>query len=178
MSQALNQPVSVSLLQPSKYTITFARMPSIQYFCQKVNVPGFSYPNTDQATPFINRKIPGNKIEYSTLDIEWTLEETLQSWLEIWQWGRDLADTKSFTEYANLPRLSSTLNGVPFPQYSDCILTINSTQNNPKLMIRFRDCFPINLSDIQMDTTTSDDNPIVSNASFAYFYPEILQTTL
>lgn len=174
MSQTLNQPTSVSLLQPSKYTLTFGRLPSVQYFCQKVNIPGFHYPNVLQPTPFIDRRIPGNKITYANLEIEWILEETLQSWLEIYAWGRGLADTTSFKNYQNLDKQSSTLTAVPYPQYSDAILTVNSTQNNPKLMIRFRDCFPIELSSINMDTTTTDDSPITVNATFAYFYPEIL----
>ena len=72
---------NTDLLQSAKFIFSIPRLTTTQFFCQKVNVPGISSQNTVQATPFIDLPIPGDKMLYDQLDIEFLVDEELSSWL-------------------------------------------------------------------------------------------------
>ena len=174
----LTQPKSSSLLQPTKFQLNFNRIPDVQYFCQRVNLPGGSVQAVSQTTPFKNRPVAGQKLDYETLRIEFMVEEEMYSWEEIHNWLKDIGTETSFQDYQNLARLSkssslaATLNKRPTP-YSDGMLTILSTQNNPKIRFHFYDLFPVSLGDIEFSTEKSAEQVYTVEATFMFFYYEI-----
>ena len=81
-------PCNTDILQASKYILSFPRISATQFFCQAVNVPGVSSQFTVQNTPFSDLPIPGDKLNYEVLTIEFLLDEELQSWRIIFDWLR------------------------------------------------------------------------------------------
>lgn len=171
MSDTLfNQPQNTSLLQPTKFQLAFKRLPDVQYFLQKFTLPGGSIQALEQATPFKNRPIPGNKLSYETLTITFLVEESMNSWDEIHTWLKGLGIEEGYKDYRDLRRAINVASNDPFPQYSDATLTILSTQNNPRIRFNFLDCFPVRLGDIDFDTKMNADDVITCEAEFAFFY--------
>lgn len=177
MSDIQSQPKSVSLLQPTKFQLTFKRAPYVTYFMQEFQIPGANLTTLKQSTPFLDRNVAGNKITYEDLHIKFIMDETLIGWKEIYDWMRSLGIRESFEDYKNLPKLSKVVSQSPHPEYSDAILNVLSTQNNPKMTFTFIDCFPFSLSPINFDTSSETDAVISCTASFKYFYykAEIIQ---
>lgn len=177
----LTQPSSTSLLQPSKFQLSFKRLPDVQYFCQKADIPSVSLNALEQPTPFKNKPVAGNKITYETLDIEFLLEETMNSWKEIYTWMTDLGLLTGYQDYRNLGTLANNIKSqfkTKADQYSDATLTVLSTQNNPKLRFQFFDCFPVHLGRVSFDTTASPDQVTMTcTASFAMFYYSMVPVT-
>lgn len=169
----LLQPKSSSILQPTKFQMAFARIPDVQYFCQKVKLPGGSVQPVIQQTPFKNRPAAGHKLDYETLTIEFMVEEEMYSWEEIHNWLKDIGTETSFDDYRNLQRMSAPAALGKYPAYSDATLSVLSTQNNPKLRFKFHDIFPIRLGDIQFDTMRSADEVYTLEAEFGFFYYEL-----
>jgi len=169
MDNIFSQPSSTSLLQPTKFQLSFKRLPDVQYFLKKFKLPGGSIQALEQPTPFKNRPVPGNKLSYETLDISFLVEETMNSWNEIHRWLQDLGIEEGYSSYRDLRRMINVPPDIDFPQYSDCTLTVLSSQNNPRLRFNFEDCFPISLGDIDFDTEQSADDVITCSATFAFF---------
>lgn len=167
-----SQPQSTSLLQPTKFQLSFSRLPDVQYFCKKVKLPGGSISPLLQPTPFKDRPVPGNKLSYETLDISFLVEETMNSWDEIHTWLKNLGIETGYQDYRDLRRMVNVASTDAFPQYSDATLTILSTQNNPRIRFNFFDCFPVRLGDIDFDTELSADDVITCEASFGFHYYE------
>ena len=70
---ALNRtPQNTNFLQPSKFILTFGRLPTVQYFCQNANLPGVSVGSTPYATPLIDVPIPGSKLKKFNLGMNYT----------------------------------------------------------------------------------------------------------
>jgi len=170
-------PTNTNLAQPSKFLLSFDRLPFMTYFCTKVNIPGVSFGEAIQHTPFIDAPIPGDKMVYDPLEITFLIDEPLYSWTTIMDWIKGMAFPENFDQYKNL-NLQQRLqlqNVGGKPQYSDALIGIYSNKNNPVLQIKFTDTFPIALSSIHFDTAQDAKNIITGTASFKFTNYDILR---
>ena len=62
MTVLTRAPQNTNYLQPSKFLLSFDRMPTVQYFCQEVNLPGVSMGQAKQSietiAAFVKEKFP------------------------------------------------------------------------------------------------------------------------
>ena len=172
-TSVLNTPKSTSLLQPTKYQVMFDKIPNVIYFCKLVKFPGVMLPEVSQPTPFINRNMPGNKLEYEPLVLEFIVDEGLTGWTEIHNWMKSLGIRESYEDYKGLNKSNKVSFTAPFPQYGQCTLYILSTQNNPKVQVDFIDCFPVLLSSFTFDSSNEKEDTITASATFKFFYYNI-----
>jgi len=161
-------PVDQNLLQPSTFKISFSRLPYVQWFLQKVNVPGISTSPQIQETPFINAPIPSNKMTYEYLSMTFTVDEGLWAWTSVADWLKGLTIPDSFQEYQNLTLQQRLQMQSTRPQYSDAILTILSNKNNPILALQFTEVFPVTLSGLQLSTQEDATTIITATAEFGF----------
>ena len=87
----------------------------------------------------------------------------------------DLAMTfpTEFDEYKKLGRLSKNIGNEKRPQFSDAILTLYSSSNNPLYRFKFKDCFPTTISAFVMSATDSPETIITADATFRFAYYDI-----
>lgn len=174
MSAITRTPQNTNLLQPTKFQLTFDRIKNTTFFCQTVNIPGMAGNQITVNTPAIDYYAAGNKIIYNTFNIDFLIDEDLQSWISIYDWFRSYADPTGSSTRNRLSNIQS--NRKSLQTYSDATLTIYSALNNPNKRIHFINAFPISLSDINLDTKQSADNIITGSASFVFEYFEFLPT--
>lgn len=168
MSSLSRNPQNTNYLQATKFTVMFPKISTVTYFCTAVNIPELSSDPARQNTPFVDLYRPGDKLQYGTFDIEFIVDEEMWSYQVIHDWIRGYTFPCSFDEYKNMNRKSLYSLQVQRPQYSDAHLNILSGLNNRKLEVKFVDAFPITLSDIRFDTSSSADQPIHATARFRY----------
>jgi hypothetical protein len=168
MTAISRTPENTNYLQASKFILSFDRIPTVQYFCQEVNLPGVSLGKAQINTPLQDLYSPSNKLSYNDLYINFIIDENLLSWSELHNWFLSIAAPSS--EERN--RLSSQQSNRRYGQqsFSNATLTIFSALNNPITRIRFINSFPVTLSDLQFDTKSSADNIITASATFNYDY--------
>jgi len=168
-------PNNPNLLQPNKFQLNFSRMPNLQYFCQTVSIPGLSMSEIPQNTPFIDLYIPGDKLIYDLLNITFYVDENLETWKEVHDWIRAMTFPENFGEYRNLENLNKYARAINTdkPQYSDGMITLLTSSNNPKIKFKFYELFPVTLSTFVMSTTDTPENIITADATFRYSYFDI-----
>ena len=150
-------PLNTNPLQPTKFLLTFNKIPNTQYFCQEINLPGLSLGDVEYATPFIDLHSPGTKLKFDDLDINFIVDEDLETWKDLYKWFISIADPNGFGNRVSKDQ-----------QYSDAILTILSALNNPIIRIQFKNCFPLSLGSIDFDTKSDADHIMTCRASFRY----------
>jgi hypothetical protein len=64
--------------------------------------------------------------------------------------------------------------GVRPPTVSDIVLSILSSHNNVTKQIRYIDCMPVALTDVQFQSTASGTEFVTFGASFRFSYFELL----
>jgi hypothetical protein len=164
-----------NLLQPNKFQLNFARMPNLQYFCQAVSIPGVSLSEVPQTTPFVDLYVPGEKIIYDLLNVTFYVDENIQSWKEVHDWIRAMTFPVQYEEYQNLAELNKYSRSIQTgrPQYSDGMITLLTSSNNPKIRFKFYDLFPVSLSSFVMSASDTPENIITADATFRYSYYNI-----
>ena len=173
---ALNRiPENTNYLQPTKFLVTFPRIPGTQFFCKSVNIPGISIGTFDQPTEFRNLPVPGNKLTFDDFSMTFNIDEDLESWKQIHDWIYALGIPTKFDDYKALGRQMPWQNQTPSPQYSDGTLTILSGLNNPKYRINFKDMFPVSVSGIDFDVSESADTILTASVTFKYAYYDLVK---
>ena len=169
MTALQRTPQNTNLLQPTKFLLTFDRMPTVQFFCQAVNIPGVSIGQAPLTYPSVMVYTPGNQLAYNNFNIDFLVDETMTSWQEIYNWFRSFASPDGTNERNTLSSLASQKKfNTKKPFLSDATLTILSALNNPIVRVDFQNIFPVSLSDLQFDTKLSADDIIMANAMFVY----------
>ena len=160
---ALNRnPQNTNLLQPTKYLLEFKRINTVAYFCQSVNVPSIKLGEAVRVTPFLDMYSPGTKLDYSLLDIEFIVDEEMETWKNLYNWFISIADPDGYEKRTYKEELQRS------EHFSDATLTILSNLNNPVLRVNFRNLYPVTMGDINFDTRLSADNLVTVSASFRY----------
>ena len=154
-----NQPTNISQLNVISFETNFLRMPGINYFCQRVNIPGISLANTIQSTPFANIPVEGDVLEFEDLQISFIVDEDLQNYLEIYNWLVALGFPERYAQYDNQEALAIK---------SDVNIIVHTNKSNPNYNITFKDVFPVSLGVINFDTNNTDLEPVIVDATFKY----------
>ena len=171
---ALNRtPQNTNYLQPTKFILTFDKIPDTQYFCTTINIPGLNLGTAEMNTPFRTIPLAGSSVDYNPLNISFNLNGDLGSWFNLHEWMRSIGSPVGFEDR----RL--TTDGVgrrtPMMAYAEATLTIMNNLNNPIGRIQYYNIYPTSLSDIDFDTSESADNIMVGMASFNYEYYDYIR---
>lgn len=156
-------PPTVNILPQVDFVLKIKRCPSVEFFVQKVNLPGIHAEGVPVPNPLATIKKNYDHIEFSPFQMSFKVDEKLQNYLEIHNWMRALGPTIDFSGYKNLSK-KSAVTGLGI--YSEMILMILDSNKNPKFEIVFDNAFPVDLSDL---TFGSDLNQVMYNTATAVF---------
>lgn len=151
------QPDNINYLKPTGFRLVCRRTPMMCLMVQQVAIPGLVFGETTQKSPFTDIKLPGSTMTFQDLVVTFTVDEDMRSWFEVWKWMKSLGPIE------NIPGIKP-----PREWFEDITLIILSSKNNPNLTFKFKDCWPKELSPVQMDTTVTDSQAMQISATFAY----------
>jgi hypothetical protein len=164
MSVLDNQPLDQSFLSPLGFKLQIKKTPTVNYFVQKASIPSITLGAADVDTPFTKIPFPGTKLTFGNLQVTFKVDENMLNYLEIYSWLRDVGFPDNFAQYSNIAGQQMTSgNGV----FSDITLIVLSSAMNPNMEITFFDCFPVDLSELEFDSTLSDVDYLTATVTFA-----------
>ncbi len=188
-------PDKLDYASPVQFKFTCAKLPLIEFFCQKANIPGITLGEATQETGLVDVPHPGDKLVYGELNVSFLVDENLNNYKELHDWLTGLGFPQAHTQYANL--LSGGKDRYPFSTtgttsvssdpgrisdpidegaaYSDATLTVLNSKNIVKTEIRFHNVYPTQLGSLAYDIKASDVDYLNVNATFAYMFYEIVQ---
>jgi hypothetical protein len=160
-----------NFLSPLNFRFLLKRAPSVEFFIQKINLPGVKLGVPKFATPFVDIPEPGVDLVYAPLNITFKVDEDLTNYLEIYNWLISLGIPKNFGQYQDVATEVPQISG--FGVKSDISLVLMSNIKNPNFVVNFIDAFPIMLSEVVFDTREDDVTYLTATASFKYLYYDI-----
>lgn len=165
-------PSNMSLLQSNGFRFSIMKLPEIEFFCQEVTLPELSLPPVGFETPLVNAPMPGEKLSFGDLSVTFLIDETMGNYLAVHDWLVGLGFPESHEQYRNFMsnRLDSISNNDLIAGYSDGVLQVLNSSNTTSRSIRFVDLFPTGLSQVQLQSTTTDTTYLAANATFGYTY--------
>ena len=160
------QPTNLNQLNVVSFDLSLSRLPKVEYFCQRINIPSVTLGETKFPTPFIDLPVEGDTLVYDVLSIGFILDEDLQNYIELYTWMTALGFPKEYPQFTELkePGLASETTG----KYSDMTIILHTNKANPNYQVTFTDVFPTSLGGVQFDSTPTGMDPIVVDASFMF----------
>lgn len=145
-------------LSPVSFVISVERLPNVEFFTQKATIPGISMTPVAQPSPLKTLYNTPDRLEYAEFDLSFIIDENMDNYIEILRWMEGLGNPESTDQFRNLDKSK-------FGIVSEITLLIQNSNRNPNIKFTFKECFPINLSPINLDVTQPD-----------VFYPEATVT--
>lgn len=150
----------------SYFTLRFGRgTKSFELLCQKANIPGCVIPNQPQPTIYgTTIPVPTMQFQYETLNTEFIIDSTLENWLSMYSWMRNLANIAD-----------DTTDNLPYQDWHhQAVLTIYSPVTNcPVQQVTFRYIVPQSLGGINFQTDLLDATPLRATCVFKFSYMEL-----
>ena len=154
-----------NFLSPAGFKFSLAKAPKVDFFSQSVSIPNIDLGVAVQTTYLRDIPVPGDKLVYGDLDIEFFIDENLENYLQIERWMRSLGYPESLAETVSLnPQKDSLLDGAR----SDGTLLVYNSSFNPFAKILFKDMFPTSLTPVPFTADVTDINYIMATATFKY----------
>lgn len=180
MSALDKVPVNPNLLSQFSWKFSVRKLPYVNFFAQKVELPDVSttlplYPNPNTRIP-----LSPDHLTYTELAVHFKVDEDLRNYEEIYHWIRGLAFPEDTDERAKLTNDSSAL---PLRSHrekmqnlsSDISLMLLSNHKNPNVEFVYRDAMPTYLSKLQFNHTDDSVEYISATAHFAFVLFDILR---
>jgi len=181
------QPTKLDYASPTQFKFGIIKLPKVEYFCTAANIPGITLGTAIEPTPFKDVPMPGDKLDYDTLNISFLVDENLENYREIHGWMTGLGFPKDYSQYRTLQsagtdRYPTTTNetysseiGITSKNtpddgglYSDATLFVLTSKNNSNIEIRFRDIYPISLSGLDYNQQATDVDYLTASVTFQY----------
>ena len=183
-SPLARQPDKLDYASPTQFRFGIHQLPKVEFFATAVTLPGISLGTAILATPYKDIPLPGEKLEYGNLSIEFLVDEYLENYISLHNWMTGLGfpqDREEFKTYrdvtSNTPATptaaakSDIKVGTATPDramFSDAFIMILSNKNNPILEINFEDIFPVSIGDLSYNQAATDVEYLTVTAEFAY----------
>jgi hypothetical protein len=140
------------------------RAPNIQWFVQKINIPGISTATPQESIPNLQIPFQGEHMMFDTLNIEFKVGEDLADYQEIASWLRG-SSTWPTPAYKTL-KDQSKISGLGLK--SDIVLMVLDSSKNPIFEVTFHDAFPVALSSLEFTSVADTVQYSTATANFRY----------
>jgi hypothetical protein len=162
-----------NFLSPVGFKFTLARAPKLSYFTNSVNLPGVNLGYTEQPSYLKMIPVPGDVMTFNDFSITFLIDEDMENYFEIQNWIRGLGFPDSLDQIYDLQSETNLVGNKYSPGqqmniYSDGTLQILTSSENLHYNVKFKDMFPISISDIEFDATDTDIQYFTASVTFKY----------
>jgi len=175
---AITQISNRNFLSPTGFKFLLSRYPKIDFFSNKVSLPGINLGVAVQPTYLKDIPIPGDKLEYGDLTLDFLIDEDMENYVQLQKWLIGLGypeNVAQFNQWRATNEADPSQSGKDLSNiYSDATLQILNSNYLPQTNIRFTDIFPVALTPLEFDATSSNYNYLTARATFKYTIYNIL----
>lgn len=164
-------PDNINPLSPNGFQFSIAKLPELTYFCQEVIIPTMSLGEFNLNNPFVPIPIPGEILTFDALNIRFLIDENMDNYIALHNWMIGLGFPDTYDQYVDFIEGSPAWDyGELSKNYSTATMTIMNNTNTAVQNIQFANLFPISVSSVQFQSTNSDVQYLVGDATFRYSY--------
>ena len=134
---------NLNYMTGTRSTLVLGDKRDIQFTALDWSIPGVSLNAAIQATPHRDLRVPGDKMQWDPLVIKFIVNEDLTNWLEAFNWLVSIGAPQDYSQYEGLG-------------FQDATVTIYDSHNNVSRRVKFTDCIPVSLSQIDFSSQEAE----------------------
>jgi len=161
-------PAGLNPLSPNGFNFSISKVPNVTFFCQQASLPGITLGDPSFSTPFSTQPLPGDTLSYEPLTVQFIIDENMLNYNIIYNWIVALGFPESYQQYTTLLAGDAVQYGELAKNYSDGVLQILDSNNNPIRSVTFYDLFPTSLETLTFASTNNDVSYLIGSATFKF----------
>jgi hypothetical protein len=171
-------PDNKNFLSPVGFKFLIERIPTVEFFCQTVNIPEISIGNRTIETRVKAYDTPGDKMTFGDLNLTFMINENMDNYYEIYKWLKGLTNPKEEEEFMNY------MMGVKEPgrrgnfqkATTDARLLVLDSNMNTITTTVFMNLFPTSLSGVRFSADPTDIDYVTADVTFKYTLLEFIDS--
>ena len=149
------------------FKFNLGKYPKVDFFCNTARIPEITLDTTTQPSYLKNIDVPGEKISYGDLTIQFLVDENMENYKIVHDWITGLGFPETAQQFIDKTTDRDGLRDMK-EQFADGTLRILNSNFNEVAKVKFLDMFPVSLSSLDFDATSTDVNYFTAQASFKY----------
>lgn len=161
-----------NFLLPTGFKFSLGKYPKVDFFSNTASIPSINLGVAIQPTYLKDIPIPGDKLTYDDLTLEFLVDEELENYITIHQWLTGYGYPETVEQYKELLDQDELSPGRQYSEsgQSDGSLLVYNSNFNPVLNVKFTGLFPVSLSTIPFDSKEQTSTYVTANVTFKYTY--------
>jgi len=149
-------------LRSNNFTIVFDKIPDVAFYATDIPIPAINLGQSIVNTRTIDFNLPSDKLDFDPITITYNVDENLESYLGLYNWMLELGH----------PERDKVTRPSDKDATSDAIITVLNNNKNPIYNIVLKDCFPISLGELALNTQSAE--PTINTVTMSYTWFEII----
>ena len=167
-----NQINNRNFLSGIGFKFNLGKYPKVDFFCNTARIPEISLGTATQSSYLKDIEIPGEKISYGDLTIQFLVDENMENYRIVHDWITGLGFPETAQQFKDVTTDRDGFR-VLNEQFADGTLRILNSNFNEIAKVIFLDMFPVSLSSLDFDATSTDVNYFTAQATFKYTVYEL-----
>ena len=162
-----------NFLSPIGFLFILDKARKVSFLCQKAEIPTVELGQVEIPTRgMVPIPVEGN-MRYSEFSMEFIVDEDLRNYMELHNWIRALGTPDTIQERRDWVNNNSDTIGSQDFKVSDGTLQVLNNNNIANFDVVFKDMFPTQLSTLDFNVTTTDNEFLTASVTFQYLLYEI-----
>lgn len=136
-------------LSTGGFDIKVSRLPNVEFFSQKLLLPGVTANSVETQTPLRAYYSVPDHLRFADFDLSFIIDENMENYQEIFNWLRGMATPDNLNQYKTLEASKEGL-------VSDVTVLLLNSHKNPNIKFTFQNAFPIGLTPVSLDMSQQD----------------------
>lgn len=166
-----------NLLSSSGFKLVIPGFDSIGFQCTSANIPGISMGGPNQATPYNDFQLTGNKLVYEDFIVKFLIDENCTNYSLIHNWMVGITYPQKASQWSNfvdqMKNKDFQVND-EFLDQIDLYLYILNSNFNTSFKVHFVGAFPVELTPMEYSTEVRDIQYLSAEIRFKYTYFKLL----
>ena len=103
---SLNEVSNKNLLSIGGFKLVINKCPKVDFLCNRANLPGLSLGVAVQANYLRDLPVPGEKLTYQDLRVDFLVDENLENYTQLYEWITSLGFPETFDQFSRLQKNS------------------------------------------------------------------------
>ena len=149
------------------FKFNLAKHPKVDFFSNSARIPEVNLATAVQSTYLKDIDIPGEKLTFGDFTLKFLVDENMENYLAVYNWLVGLGFPETTKQFKDITTDSADQRDLT-EAFCDGTLRILNSNYREISRVKFKDLFPVSLTSLDFDATTSDVQYFTAQATFKY----------
>jgi len=154
------------------FKFNLAKYTKVDFFSNSAIIPQLTLATAIQPSYLKDIDVPGEKLSFGDFTLKFLVDENMENYMSIYNWLVGLGFPETTQQFKDITTDSADQRDLN-EAFCDGTLRILNSNLREIAKVKFKDLFPISLTSLEFDATTTDVQYFTAQATFKYTIYEL-----